>query len=60
MSVSRSYLGRLNRAEGLNFEDKISDACSFYWKEGWACIEKTPEPMTPIRPYGRSGQFIAW
>lgn len=52
---------RRNRAVGALFETWIQAACDYYWSQGYACIEKTPEPLRPIQPYGdRSrGQFIA-
>ena len=39
----------------------MSAACEYYQRKGYAVIEKTPEPMKPIRPYGdrRTGRFIA-
>ena len=57
----RQILGRRNRAVGDIFEKYISASCEYYWKQGYACIEKTPEPMRPLRPYGdrNTGQFIA-
>lgn len=61
-SGSRQQItGTRNRASGELFERWLSAACEFYWKQGVACIEKTPEPMKPIRPYGSrsTGQFIA-
>lgn len=52
---------RINRAVGALFETWIQAACDYYWAQGYACIEKTPEPLRPLQPYGdRSrGQFIA-
>lgn len=57
----RHIIGVRSRASGEIFERWISTACEYYWKQGYACIEKTPEPMKPIRPYGNrsTGQFIA-
>lgn len=57
----RQITGARSRASGEAFERWISAACEYYWKKGYACIEKTPEPMKPIRPYGNrsAGQFIA-
>lgn len=54
-------INRRNRADGALFEQWIQTACDYYWSKGYACIEKTPEPMRPIRPYGERsrGQFIA-
>lgn len=43
------------------FERWIESACTYYRLLGVAHIEKTPEPMRPLRPYGdrRTGQFVA-
>lgn len=53
--------GRSNRATGNMFEKWIESSCEYYWNMGYACIEKTPEPMIPLKPYGdrKKGQFIA-
>lgn len=61
MKVSNQIKGRINRANGEYFENWITSACDFYWQQGYACIEKTPEPMRPLKPYGdrKNGQFIA-
>ena len=60
-SYQRSITGRRSRADGEMFERWIESACKFYRLLGIAHIEKTPEPMRPLRPYGdrRTGQFIA-
>lgn len=52
---------RRNREVGAVFEKWLEAACVYYLERGCACIEKTPEPMRPIRPYGdrKRGQFIA-
>ncbi|MDD2979563.1 MAG: Holliday junction resolvase RecU [Hespellia sp.] len=54
-------IGRKSRAAGEMFEKWISDSCDFYYDQNVACIEKTPEPMRPLKPYGdrRMGQYIA-
>lgn len=54
--------GVRNRNMGETFESYIIAACEYYWRNGYACIEKTPEPMVPIKPYGNRsrGQFIAY
>nr|DAM32582.1 MAG TPA: recombination protein [Caudoviricetes sp.] len=43
------------------FERWLEAASGYYWEQGYACIEKTPEPMIPLKPYGvrKKGQFIA-
>lgn len=57
----RADAGRKNRALGDLFEQWILRGCDWYWEKGVAYIEKTPEPMRPIKAYGdrRKGQFIA-
>lgn len=50
--------GAQNRAQGNIFERIIDSACTDYRQAGFAEIEKTPEPMQPIRNMGQ-GQFIA-
>ena len=54
--------GKVNRKAGLIFERNLETACETYWRLGYACIEKTPEAMVPVRPFGtrKSGQFIAY
>lgn len=58
----RQLAGARNRASGEIFEKYIARSCNYYWDKGYACIDKTPEPMRPIRPYGNrgTGQFIAY
>lgn len=59
--MEKSLQGLINRTAGAQFEQLIDIACDYYWARGCACIEKTPEPMAPIRPYpGGNGQFIAY
>lgn len=57
----RQITGAKSRASGEAFESWMSAACEYYQSKGYAVIEKTPEPMKPLRPYGgrRSGQFVA-
>ena len=50
--------GRRNRAAGEHWEGMIAAACEYYSQQHKAEIEKTPEPMRPIRPLG-NGQFVA-
>ncbi len=59
--LQKRLTGMRNRAAGELFEKWISVSCEYYWKLGYACIEKTPEPMKPISPYGKrgTGQFVA-
>lgn len=52
--------GKINRAQGARFEDLISESCLYYQAEGIAYIEKTSEPMKPIRAMNRQkGTFEA-
>ncbi len=41
----RQLIGRWSRASGEAFERRLSNACEFYLRNGWAYIEKTPEPF---------------
>lgn len=50
--------GQQSKAAGELFEKIIEDACRYYSKNGEAEIEKTPEPMKPIRRM-KNGQFVA-
>ena len=55
-----SVLGGIKaRANGEHFEGLIERVCLAYRARVEAFIEKTPEPMKPIRPNGRLGQFVA-
>lgn len=51
----RQITGRRSKAAGETFERWISSACEFYKKQGWAHIEKTPEPFH-ITGKERSGE----
>ncbi len=55
----RQITGARSRASGEIFERWISAACEFYQREGYAVIEKTPEPMKPLGKADRSGRFLA-
>lgn len=50
--------GTLNKARGKQFETRLDAAFEYYKLCGSAVVEKTPEPMKPIRSLGR-GQFVA-
>lgn len=54
-------IGARSRAAGEMFERWISDSCDFYYDQKFASIEKTPEPMRPLKPYGdrKMGRYIA-
>ena len=41
----RQLVGRRSKVSGETFERWISNACEFYLRNGWAHIEKTPEPF---------------
>lgn len=47
--LRRSYQGAVSRAQGAQFEQAIAGACDLYREKGMADIEKTPEPMRPIK-----------
>ena len=53
-----SHIKRCARAAGLTFEDLIIASCKHYEMQGEALIEKTPEPMKPIRRLD-NGKFVA-
>lgn len=56
----RMLQGKVNRVQGAKFEDLISDACVYYALKDQAYIEKTPEPMKPVRAVDRQrGTFEA-
>jgi recombination protein U len=47
-----------NRANGQFFEDLISNSLDYYYEKGYAAIEKTPEPLKPLKNLG-NGTFNA-
>ncbi len=51
--------GKQARIAGEHFENMISAACAFYEERRIAKIEKTPEPMKPLRAPNQLGQFLA-
>lgn len=59
--IERKMAGYRSKAVGDLFENMISASCDYYRRLGIAIIEKTPEPMRIIKPYGdrRKGQYIA-
>lgn len=57
--VQRSQRGRQSRIMGDHFENIIAASLKWYEDKGVACIEKTPEPMKPLRAPNRQGQFLA-
>lgn len=54
----RQLLGASNREHGKRFEERIDVALQWYERSGDAVIEKTPEPMRPIKDLG-GGRFVA-
>lgn len=58
-NVQRSQQGLQSRRAGENFESMIDASLKWYELRGVACIEKTPEPMKPLRRPNRQGQFLA-
>lgn len=57
--AQRSQRGRQSRIMGDHFEGIIAASLKWYEDKGVACIEKTPEPMKPLRAPNRQGQFLA-
>lgn len=57
--VQRSRRGRQSRIMGDHFENMITASLRWYEDKGVACVEKTPEPMKPLRAPNRQGQFLA-
>lgn len=55
----RQRQGAINKARGKRFEERIENSFAYYGEKGFAVIEKTPEPMRPIKSAG-SGKFIAF
>ena len=54
----RQYQGMVSHAQGKLFERYIDNSLSYYEKLGEAIVEKTPEPMKPIKSLG-NGRFIS-
>lgn len=61
IEYERRQQGRRAKYAGERFENMISAACNYYRSQNIADIEKTPEPMRPLKPYGdrRRGQYVA-
>lgn len=59
--ISRQISGRRSNAAGALFERMLTASCNYYRENALAIIEKTPEPMRPLSPYGDrgSGRYIA-
>lgn len=58
MKYAKSYQGMRNRAQGKLFEQRIDAALARYDRLGLATVEKTPEPMRPIKRL-TEGRFVA-
>lgn len=48
----------LSRELGKAFEQRIDQSLEYYRRMGFAAVEKTPEPMKPLRDMGQ-GKFLA-
>lgn len=57
--LQRQQRARQSRQNGALFEMMVDRSLEWYRARGDAFICKTPEPMKPIRPTNRNGQFIA-
>lgn len=55
---ARRVRNYLSRERGKAFEDRINASLEYYRSRGFAAVEKTPEPMKPIKSLG-DGKFIA-
>lgn len=59
-SPKRVAQGRKSKATGEAFESYIDATVAYYKRVGLADIQKTPEPMKPLRSApGQPGKFIA-
>lgn len=58
-NVQRSQRGLQSKRAGEYFENLIAASLNWYKDKGVAFVEKTPEPMRPLRPPNRQGQFLA-
>lgn len=54
----RQLQGKINRDKGKRFEALLDASFEYYRVKGFAHIEKTPEPMKPLRSL-EAGKFIA-
>lgn len=59
MKAERSARANRSRLSGQYFEGMITASLNWYRDMGVAYIEKTPEPMKPLRAPNRQGQFLA-
>jgi len=58
-NVQRSQRGLQSKRAGEYFENMIAASLNWYKDKGVGFVEKTPEPMRPLRPPNRLGQFLA-
>lgn len=54
----RQLIGKEAKIKGRRFEERIDASFDYYRETGFALIEKTPEPMRPIKDLG-GGRFVA-
>lgn len=59
MNPDRRLQGRMSKAKGKLFEERLDAAFEYYKRNGFAIIEKTPEPMRPTKSLG-GGKFVAF
>ena len=57
-SAKASEIGKKSRDNGALFEKYIIKSCAEYERRGIAYIQKNPEPMHIIKPYGQNGWFV--
>lgn len=55
----RQWQGKVSKAKGKHFEERLDTAFLYYDEKGFASIEKTPEPMKPAKSLG-NGKFVAF
>ncbi|MCI8620234.1 MAG: recombinase [Oscillospiraceae bacterium] len=55
----RQLMGAISKAKGKNFETRLDASFTYYKERGSAIVEKTPEPMRPVKPMG-NGKFISY
>lgn len=57
--LKRRAQGVQSRRSGQIFEEMIERSLAWYEAEGLMIVKKTPEPMKPIKPMNKAGQFLA-
>lgn len=55
----RQLRGAMNKARGKRFEERLDASFAYYRERDFALIEKTPEPMRPVKSLG-NGRFVAF